>query len=229
MRTTSIVILAIVLFASTNALTAQAIIAAVNFARKNPLIIRDRIKAQFPNMTGTASDATCYSDAINFLSVQAPLPPLAEDPTADFVTWDHSRYCVRTLNKISHTGAGGSNPGDRLKTAGIFNGAWSYNENIAVTYRQNTDYPPADEFIIMWITDCGVASRGHRANIYSTKVDRQGCGVFQGPMTASGMPFTGTVVTCAGTKGLAIKEETKVKLAEAGLSMDKNGLGFTGI
>ena len=224
MRTTSIVILAIVLFASTNALTAQHIISAVNYARKNPKIIAQRIQAQYPNMRGTANDATCYSDAITFLNAQAPLAPLKENVAADLSTWLHSRYCVQVIKTISHTGAGNSNPGSRLEAQATGIGAW--NENIAVTFRPNTVYPTAEEFIIMWITDCGVASRGHRTNIFSTAVTHQGCGVFQGPMSGT---WIGTVVTCMGINAAVIKPEALARLAEAKLCPVKNGAGFTGV
>ena len=228
MRTTSIVILAIVLFASTNALTSQDIIRAVNFARKNPLIIRDRIKATYPD-PGRGTDLTCYSDAQTFLTTQPSLPPLVESAAADYSSWKQSKYCVTVNGTITHYGEGGSTPKTRLDAVGTFDPSWATNENIAVTYRQNTIYPAADEFVMMWITDCGVPKRGHRLNIYDASVTQQGCGVFQGPMTKSGISYTGTVVTCAGAKGLAIKEETKVKLAEASLSLDKNDVGFTGV
>ena len=229
MRTTLIVILAIVLFASTNALTSQDIIAAVNFARKNPLIIRDRIQAQFPNMTGTARDKTCYADAIKFLSVQASLPPLSENIGADLAAWKHSRYIAETLKSVSHTGEGGSSVKDRILAVGEWVSCWRYSENIAATYKQDAAYPPADEFVQMWIIDAGVYNRGHRNNIYDIKLEQQGCGVFQSSMNPNGVLYTITVVTCDGVKGYAIKEAAKAQLEEAGLSMAKNGAGFTGV
>ena len=224
MRTTSIVILAVLLFASTNALTAQNIIAAVNFARKNPKVIAQKIQAQYPNMRGTANDATCYSDAIAFLNAQAPLPPLRENLAADLSTWLHSRYCVQVLKTISHTGAGNSNPVSRLEA--LATGVGALNENIALTFKPNTVYPTAQEFIIMWITDCGVPNRGHRTNMFSTHLTHLGCGVFQGPMTGT---WIGTVATCMGTNTVVIKPEALKKLAEAGLSPVRNGAGFTGV
>ena len=231
MRTTSIVILAIVLFASTNALTAQDMIRAVNFARRNPLIIRDRIKALYPNMDGIGvADPTCYADAIKFLSVQSPIHVLAESITADLSTWNHSKYCVTVLNKMSHAGFEGSGARDRLEDLGNWQScSWAYNENMAITYKKDTSYTSADEVVIMWIADCKVLGRGHRANVFDRDVSHLGCGVFQGPMTKNGVPMTGTVYTCNGVTRIALKEESKAKLAEAGLSLAKNDVEFTGV
>ena len=229
MRTTSIVILAIVLFASTNALTAQCIIKAVNFARKNPLIIRDRIQAKFGNMTGPAHDPTCYTDAINFLSVQPPLKPLRENIGADLAAYKHSKYIVQNLNQISHTGEGGSSVKDRILAVGQWIACWGYSENIAATFRQDAAFISADEFVQMWIVDEGVPSRGHRTNIYNARMTEQGCGIYQGLMKPDGVTYTGTVVTCDGVKGYSINPVGIAQLPEAGLTMAKNGVGFTGV
>ena len=232
MRTTSIVILSIVLFASTNALTAQDMIRAVNFARMNPLIIRDRIKAKYPNMDGIGiADPTCYADAIKYLSVQSPRLPLAESITADLSTWIHSKYCVTVLNKMRHAGEEGKGIQAKLLDVGYWEScSYAYNENMAITYKNDTSYTPADEIVMLWITDCSVQHRGHRTNVFASYVSHLGCGVFQGPMTTKkGVTMTGTVYTCTGVRGIALKEESQAKLAEAGLSLAKNDVEFTGV
>jgi hypothetical protein len=130
MRTTSIVILAIVLFASTNALTSQDIIRAINFARVNPHTIRDRLYAKYGNMPGPAHDPTCYTDAISFTNSQVPLKPLYENAGLDLAAWKQSRYIVQKLGKIDHIGEGGSTTKDRILAVGTWMGCWGYGENI---------------------------------------------------------------------------------------------------
>ena len=230
MRTTSIVILAIVLFASTNALTAQDIIRAVNFARKYPKIVSERIAKKYAGKTGPAHDPTCYTDAINFLSVQPSLKPLVENIGADLAAYKHSKYIVKNLNQISHTGEGGSSVKERILAVGQWIACWGYSENIAATFRQDAAFISADEFVEMWIIDEGLQpGRGHRFNMFDVKMTSQGCGVYQGPMKPNGVSYTGTVVTCIGVKGYSIGPIGIAQLPEAGLTMAKNGVRFTGV
>ena len=224
MRTTSIVILAIVLFASTNALTAQKIIAAINFARKYPKIIAQRIQAQFPNTKGWDIDPTCYSDAITFLNAQAPLPPLKENLAADLSTYLHSKYCAQVFKGLTHRGVGNSDAGSRLAEVATGGGGW--NEIIAEICRPNPVFPPAEEYIMMWINDCSVPSRGHRNSIFATYVTHIGCGAAMAPPNG---PWYSTVVTCMGTNAAVIKPEARSRLAEAGLCQYRNGYEFTGV
>ena len=230
MRTTSIVILAIVLFASTNALTSQDIIRAVNFARKYPKIVAERIAKKYSGRAGPAHDPTCYTDAINFLNAQPSLKPLYENIGADLAAYKHSKYIVQNLNQISHTGEGGSSVKDRILAVGVWIDCWAISENIAATFRQDAAFISADEFVEMWIIDEGLQpGRGHRFNMFDVKMTSQGCGVYQGLMKPNGVSYTGTVVTCVGVKGYSIGPIGIAQLPEAGLTMAKNGVRFTGV
>ena len=231
MRTTSIVILAIVLFASTNALTSQDIIRAINLARKNPHTIRDKIKAKYGNMPGPASDPTCYTDTINFLNVKPGLPPLVENMCADLSAWQHSKFCVKVLNKIDQIGERGTTPFTRVFDNGWWFGNAAVHEMIAQILRPDAIYPSADDFVMLWITDCGnPTTKLHRAKVFETVLPEIGCGVYQGPMTENGKTLTGTVATCDGVaQGLVIRKMVEWQLPEAGLTKATNSMRFTGV
>ena len=229
MKTTSIVILAIVLFASTNALTAQDIIRAVNFARKNPKIVAQRIAARYAGKTAPLYDPNCYTEAVNWLNVQPSLPPLAENAGVDLATYRHSKYLVTIATRLSHTGEGGSLVDKRLLAVGQWTSSYSLTEVMAATYRQDTVFISADEFVEMWIIDEGQRCRGYRYSVFDTRVTELGCGVYQGPKTRNGVSVTATMVNCVGVKGYAINAAGIALLPEAGLTMAKNGVKFTGV
>ena len=217
------------MFASTNALTSQDIIRAVNFARKYPHTIRDRLFAKYGKMPGPAHDPTCYTDAISFTNSQVPLKPLYENAGLDLAAWKQSRYIVQKLGKIDHIGEGGSTTKDRILAMGTWMSCWEYGENIGQILRPDAIDPSADEFVEMWILDCGVTGKGHRTTLYNTKFMFQGCGVFKGPMTENGKTLTGTLVTCDFTTPYRMFSSVYPLLAEAGLTVETNAKGFTGV
>src|SRR5262245_55053283 len=60
-----------------------------------------------------------------------PKPPLAPNANLATAAQNHSQWMLDTDN-FSHTGAGGSDPGDRMIGAGyLFSGSWSWGENIS--------------------------------------------------------------------------------------------------
>jgi len=81
---------------------------------------------------------------------------------------------------FSHTGSGGTSPGDRMKAAGFtFTAPWTWGENIA--YRSGTtnsalmDRLEEDLFV-----DSGITGRGHRTNLMNTGFREMGAGVVSG-------------------------------------------------
>ena len=197
-------------------LTSQQIIQAVNRARVRPSYYADKIRAQYTSkgIRGTANDPNCYAEAESALRAQAPLQPLKESIVADLAAWRHSNW-MRSTKIFSHTGVNGSNPKARLDAVGVWpSAAYSYNENIA----WSSNVQSAEFYVIMWLTDCGILSRGHRKNILSTSVSFQGCG------------DSGNYITCVGTASINLKPTiTAADLTAAALSRTTNVGGYTGV
>ena len=197
-------------------LTAQQIIQAVNKARAKPAYYADLIRAQYTSkgVRGTSNDPNCYAEAESALRAQVLLKPLGESLVADLSAWRHSKWMYSTKT-FSHTGVGGSSPKTRLDAVGVWpSAAYAYSENIA--YSSNAQ--SAEYYVVLWLTDCGIASRGHRKNILSTSVTLQGCG------------DAGNYITCVGTLPINLKSTiTTADLTAAGLSRTANAGGYTGV
>ncbi len=208
-------IVAILLVGASLQVTSQQIIQAVNQARANPASWATKIQTKFVSAgrKGPSSDPNCYADAVTRLKSQAALAPLKESAVGDLAAALHTEYLVKN-NLFSHTGEGGSTPDKRIDAAGTrAAGAWSYNENIAWMSAN----PTAEAFIEMWLTDCGVLSRGHYNNIYSTRVTHYGCYEMSGK------------TTCVGLTSYSIKPEQTSQLSRFGLSLAQNDAGYTGL
>jgi hypothetical protein len=88
---------------------------------------------------------------------------------------------------FGHTGAGGSDPKDRMTKAGYtFDGSWSWAENIALRSLKTTtahadviDAIERDLFV-----DVAIADRGHRVNILSPHNNEVGVGLVTGLYTS---------------------------------------------
>ncbi|MCB1948382.1 CAP domain-containing protein, partial [Nitrosomonas sp.] len=85
----------------------------------------------------------------------------------------HSSWMIST-DTFSHTGAGGSSPGDRMTAAGYnFSGSWTWGENIAwMSTRVPTGL--ADE--VQQLHTMLMNSSGHRANILNDSFREIGVG-----------------------------------------------------
>ena len=195
-------------------ITAQEFLIATNKARVNPEYYANLIKTQFTSkgILGKTGDPNCYAEAEAFLMGRAPIPLYTENIVADCAAKNHSDW-MNSTGTLSHKGEGGSNTKIRLDMFGVWSSkSYGYNENIAYSTTPGRD---AETFTLKWITDCGTASRGHRTNIFSIKVDQYGCGQ------------TGFYVTCVGSKAINSKA-TDAELERFSLSQAVNGAGFTG-
>ncbi|GJL76829.1 CAP domain-containing protein [Nitrosomonas sp.] len=99
--------------------------------------------------------------------------PLAFNGDLNESSETHSSWMIAT-DTFSHTGAGGSNPGDRMTTAGYnFSGSWTWGENIAW---MSTRAPAglADE--VQQLHTMLMNSAGHRANILNGSFREIGVG-----------------------------------------------------
>ena len=214
-----VALLALVLLCSiglSQQLTAQQVIQAVNKARTNPVYYANLINSQYTskNIKGTSNDPNCYTEAETFLRAKVPLTAYTESIVADLAAWRHSKWMKET-GTFSHTGLSGSNPKTRLDWVGTWpTAAYGYNENIAWFSAGAT----AEAYVVLWIADCGIASRGHRNNIYSTTVQQYGCADFS------------YYATCVGTQPINLQAAiTDADLTAAGLSKAVNGVGYKGV
>ncbi len=108
--------------------------------------------------------------------------PLAFNPLLIDAARQHSQWMLDT-NTFSHTGAGGSNPQQRMVAAGyVFNGSWTWGENIGV---QGTTGPlnrveftrSIEEALFV---DQNIPGRGHRLNLLNDQFAEVGVGVRSG-------------------------------------------------
>ncbi|MGG5809954.1 CAP domain-containing protein [Falsiroseomonas sp. CW058] len=100
--------------------------------------------------------------------------PLAFNPLLIDAARAHSDWILAT-DTFSHTGAGGSSPGDRMAAAGyVFSGSWTWGENIAL--RSGTITAGTVELLHEQLFE----SAGHRKNILNASFRETGLGLAQG-------------------------------------------------
>lgn len=115
----------------------------------------------------------------------APTPVQALAPNAQIqqAAADHGQWMLDT-DTFSHTGAGGSSPGDRMEDAGyVFEGTWSWSENIAML---NTTGLLDAEAAIGTHFDGLYESPGHRVNMFNADFRETGVAQSLGEFTAEG-------------------------------------------
>lgn len=101
---------------------------------------------------------------------------------------DHSDWMLDTDN-FSHTGSGGSNPGDRMRDSGFeFSGSWTWGENIAI---QSERGAPGLADDVEDLHQSLMNSPGHRANILNPDFEVIGIGIEQGEYNG----WDGVIVT----------------------------------
>ncbi len=112
-------------------------------------------------------------ELINAERDEAGVQPLAFDGELNDAAAGHSQWMLDT-DTFSHTGAGGSNAGDRMEAAGYdFTGSWSWGENIA---RATTRSPSGFQDEALLLHTNLMNSAGHRANILDADFREIGLG-----------------------------------------------------
>jgi serralysin len=100
--------------------------------------------------------------------------PLAFNPLLIDAARGHSEWMLAT-DTFSHTGAGGSSPGDRMAHAGYaFTGSWTWGENISIRWGGGVSESAG---IVEGFHDGLFRSAGHRANILSDGFKEVGIGI----------------------------------------------------
>lgn len=114
-----------------------------------------------------------------------PKQPLALNPYLIDAARDHSAWMLDT-DTFSHSGAGGSGPGDRMEAAGyVFTGSSTWGENLAWSGTTGTVNATVtvERLHRNLFVDEGIAGRGHRTNMLSGSFREAGSGVEIGLFT----------------------------------------------
>jgi len=121
-----------------------------------------------------------------------PKQPLAPNEFLLDAAKGHSEWMLDT-DTFSHTGAGGSDPGDRMEAAGyVFTGSWTWGENISwkgTTGTPNVTQYVADQHQSLFI------SPGHRTNILNGNFRELGIGINQGGFTYNNVEYNSVMTT----------------------------------
>lgn len=116
------------------------------------------------------------------------LDPLELELRLNDSSEDHSEWMLQT-DRFSHTGSGGSNPGDRMRDSGFeFSGSWTWGENIAI---QSERGEPGLADDVEDLHQSLMNSPGHRANILNPNFEVIGIGIEQGDYNG----WDGVIVT----------------------------------
>jgi Ca2+-binding RTX toxin-like protein len=138
-----------------------------------------------------AAEAVLYGVDLGTISPSSK-QPLAANDLLLAAAEGHSQWMLDT-DTFSHTGANGSDPGDRMAAAGYaFTGQWAWGENIAWQGTTGT-------LNLIGAIDAAYAalfrSEGHRENILNDTFQEVGMGLETGVMTDSGKNYNAAMVT----------------------------------
>lgn len=120
----------------------------------------------------THEGLAALEDAQSFLEKQRPLSPLTLDPGLTAAAYLHSVY-LSEINSLQHTGPDGSQLEARICVFGTYLQG-SISENIL----NRKTYDPKS-WILDFIIDDGVKSRGHRKNIFDKEAKQVGLGCYR--------------------------------------------------
>lgn len=111
-----------------------------------------------------------YIEAKKFLATQAPLKKCELDDGLTAAAYLHSVYAAE-LGQLTHQGKGNSSTMDRIREFGDMSSGMCA-ENI-LDRREVTP----EEWLLDFVIDDGVATRGHRKNIFNAQATKVGLGV----------------------------------------------------
>jgi uncharacterized protein YkwD len=171
----------------------DAVLAEVNFARTHPAAYGRALEraAGEDERSGysafAAADDDAFSEALDFLARQPPLPPLRPNPALAAAAAAHAGAQGRT-RQVGHVSPDGATLGERLHAHGVWAGLAA----------EDISYGHADprEVVRQLIVDAGVPGRGHRANIFDRNYSEAGvsCGGHRGYGAMCVIDFAGAVV-----------------------------------
>jgi uncharacterized protein YkwD len=169
---------------------AQYMLQLLNMARTNPQAAVQYLESNItPDIQATLNYYGVNLNAtLNTIASSQAQPPLAWSPQLAQSAQAHSQD-MATNGFQSHTGTDGSNPTQRMQSAGYTN-ATSTGENV-YAYASSVDQA-MEAFLLDW----GVSDAGHRANILQPNVSAQNTyrDVGIGLVTTNGSNSTGPLV-----------------------------------
>jgi hypothetical protein len=127
-----------------------------------------------------------------------PKQPLAFNPNLIDAARTHSQWMIDN-DVFDHTGAGGSDPGDRMTAAGYsFDGTWGWGENLG----WQGSFPSTPDTVATipevhqgLFVDEGIADRGHRKAMMRDAYREVGVGVVTGAFFSSGTNYNAVMAT----------------------------------
>lgn len=121
--------------------------------------------------------------------------PLAINPYLTDAARSHSQWMI-DVDTYSHTGSGGSNPGQRMSAAGYSNPT-TWGENVAINWSSGTLDPATTVFRQHQnlFTDMTIVGRGHRLNMMNASFKEVGIGTATGPWVMNGKTWNAFVST----------------------------------
>ena len=117
---------------------------------------------------------------------------LAPNAQLERAATDHSKWMLNA-DTFSHTGAGGSSPGDRMAAAGYdFSGSWTWRENLAWSGSSgaiNLGQAIREHHEGLY------RSAGHRANTFAENIREIGIGQVEGVFSYQGYGYNASMLT----------------------------------
>ncbi|MET3710315.1 hypothetical protein ABIC65_000995 [Sphingomonas trueperi] len=151
----------------------------INYLRANPAAYADRLRQLRPHFRGntlylpdrprgliTREGVDAVEEAIAFLELQPPLPPLSRAELLGLAARDHV-VVQGALGTRGHFSPDGASPGDRVQRRG---GGRLVGEDISYGYAD------ADEVVRQLVIDDGVPDRGHRELLFNRELRYAGVG-----------------------------------------------------
>ena len=158
----------------------QYLLELINRARLDPAAEASRY--------GLSLNAGLTSGTIDTSSKQ----PLAPNAILHLAAETHSNWMLAN-DVFSHTGEGGSRPGDRMVDAGyVFTGDWSWRENLAWT---GTTGALNMQTAIDTHHEGLYRSSGHRVNTFADNIREVGIAQVQGQFTQDGTTFNTSMLS----------------------------------
>ena len=158
----------------------QLILELINRARLDPLAEAARLRIDLNQGLAPGTISASQKQVLAF-------NPLVNDAADSHSTW------MLDTDIFDHAGLGGSDPGDRMRTAGyVFSGSWTWGENIAwsgTTGALNVNATAAQ------LHDNLFRSAGHRTNILENDFREIGIGVVAGQMLSGGTNYNALTAT----------------------------------
>jgi hypothetical protein len=152
----------------------DAVLAELNFVRAHPSDYARELRSETGEddprerySSFAYEDPNALDDAIAFLERQSPLPPLRGDTRLASAAMAHAS-AQGPGGEVGHGGPGRSSLGQRLQRQGVWAGLAA--EDISYGYEAPRDV------VRQLVVDSGVASRGHRKNIFDPAFQAAGVG-----------------------------------------------------